>query len=182
MKTEHHIIIGNSNDMEALDACSVEMVLTSPPYPMIDIWDEQFSQQNPKIEKFLTDGNGLAAFELMHQELDKTWAEIYRVLIDGGIACINIGDATRKIGNSFQLFSNHARILNKCIDLGFSVLPTILWRKQTNKPNKFMGSGMLPTNAYVTLEHEYILILRKGTNRGFYPEEKLPVQGIASWP
>lgn len=25
-----------------------------------------------------------------------------------------------------------------------------------------MGSGMLPINAYVTLEHEYILIFRKG--------------------
>lgn len=30
-----------------------------------------------------------------------------------------------------------------------------------------MGSGMLPTGAYVTLEHEYILILRKGAKREF---------------
>ena len=30
-----------------------------------------------------------------------------------------------------------------------------------------MGSGMLPPGAYVTLEHEYILILRKGPKREF---------------
>jgi len=43
----------------------------------------------------------------------------------------------------------------------------ILWRKQTNAPNKFMGSGMLAPGAYVTLEHEFILIFRKGPKREF---------------
>jgi hypothetical protein len=33
-----------------------------------------------------------------------------------------------------------------------------------------MGSGMLPPSAYVTLEHEYILILRKGPKREFKPD------------
>jgi DNA modification methylase len=46
-------------------------------------------------------------------------------------------------------------------------LPVILWRKQTNAPNKFMGSGMLPAGAYVTLEHEYILLFRKDAKRKF---------------
>ncbi len=30
-----------------------------------------------------------------------------------------------------------------------------------------MGSGMLPAGAYVTLEHEYVLIFRKGGKRTF---------------
>ena len=50
---------------------------------------------------------------------------------------------------------------------GFTSLPDILWRKPTNAPNKFMGSGMLPAGAYVTYEHEYILIFRKGGKRAF---------------
>ena len=33
-----------------------------------------------------------------------------------------------------------------------------------------MGSGMLPAGAYVTLEHEYILIVRKGSKREFKTE------------
>ena len=35
-----------------------------------------------------------------------------------------------------------------------------------------MGSGMLPCGAYVTLEHEYILIFRKGKSRKFKTEEE----------
>jgi hypothetical protein len=58
------------------------------------------------------------------------------------------------------------------IGSGFSALPTILWRKQTNAPNKFMGSGMMPPGAYVTLEHEYVLILRKGGKRDFITSEE----------
>ncbi|MHA1894339.1 MAG: hypothetical protein ACTSX4_07565 [Candidatus Helarchaeota archaeon] len=46
-------------------------------------------------------------------------------------------------------------------------MPEILWRKQSNKPKKFMGFGMILTSAYVTQEHEYILIFRKGAPRSF---------------
>jgi site-specific DNA-methyltransferase (cytosine-N4-specific) len=53
------------------------------------------------------------------------------------------------------------------IQLVVTSLPLILWRKQTNSPTKFMGSGMLPPCGYVTLEHEFILIFRKGNRRGF---------------
>ena len=35
-----------------------------------------------------------------------------------------------------------------------------------------MGSGMLPAGPYVTLEHEYILIFRKGPKRVFKTEEE----------
>ena len=174
MKSLHRIFFESSNKMDAVEDGSVDLVVTSPPYPMIEMWDQQFSQINPKIKECLERNEGINAFELMHQELDKTWNEIYRVLKDGAIICINIGDATRKIGDSFQLFSNHSRILHHFIALGVQILPEILWRKQSNKPNKFMGSGMSPPNAYVTLEHEYTLILRKGKNREFKEESKQP--------
>jgi DNA modification methylase len=134
---------------------------------MIEMWDEIFSLQNAAIKSALDSGNGTAAFELIHEELDKVWAEVFRVLKKGGFACINIGDATRKVNGEFKLYANHSRILQRCQSLGFTALPEILWRKQTNTPNKFMGSGMLPAGAYVTLEHEYILIFRKGVKREF---------------
>ncbi|HBF34016.1 TPA: modification methylase, partial [Candidatus Sumerlaeota bacterium] len=116
--------------------------------------------------------DGPAAFEAMHRVLDKVWDEMYRVLIPGGFICINIGDATRTLAGNFQLYANHARILQHCLQLGFCNLPAIIWRKQTNAPNKFMGSGMLPAGAYVTLEHEYILVLRKGKKRAFASAEE----------
>jgi DNA modification methylase len=105
--------------------------------------------------------------------LDIVWQECWRVLKFGGFICINIGDAVRTVGRRFRLYPNHARIISTMQKIGFDPLPDILWRKQTNAPNKFMGSGMLPAGAYVTYEHEYILIFRKGDKRTFStPEEK----------
>lgn len=165
--TLHKLIFGDSKEMKDVKSESVDLMITSPPYPMIQMWDEPFSRQNPEIGAALKQENGELAFELMHKELDGVWGEVYRGLKTGGIACINIGDATRSINGRFQIYPNHARILNHCLSLGFHALPAILWIKETNKPDKFMGSGMLPVGAYVTLEHEHILILRKGNRREF---------------
>jgi len=154
--------------MEGLESGSVALIVTSPPYPMIEMWDELFVQHSKAARNALKAGQGMEAFELMHQLLDPVWQEVYRVLKPGGIACINIGDATRTLGSDFILYPNQARILNAMVKIGFTPLPEILWRKQTNAPNKFMGSGMMPPGAYVTLEHEHILILRKGAKREFH--------------
>ena len=170
MKTTHNILFQDARDLKEIPSESVDLVVTSPPYPMISMWDEMFSNQNPGIQDALACGDGKQAYELMHSILDSVWSEVFRVLKDGRFACINIGDATRKIGDDFCLYPNHARILNYLLDIGFSALPDILWRKRTNAPNKFMGSGMLPAGAYVTLEHEYILIVRKGSKREFKTE------------
>ena len=172
MKTTHNILFQDARDLKEIPSGSVDLVVTSPPYPMIEMWDEMFSHQNPEIQDTLADGNGKQAFALMHEILDAVWSEVFRVLKDGRFACINIGDATRKIRDDFCLYPNHARILNYLLTIGFSALPDILWRKQANTPNKFMGSGMLPAGAYVTLEHEYILIVRKGSKREFKTEDE----------
>jgi DNA modification methylase len=165
--TTHRIAIGDARDLDAVPAKSVDLIVTSPPYPMIEMWDEVFARLNPEIGPALAAEDGRRAFELMHRELDRVWKQCFRVLKPGGFACINIGDATRTLGGDFQLYSNHAYILVAMMKLGFTPLPDILWRKPTNAPNKFMGSGMLPAGAYVTYEHEYVLILRKGSKREF---------------
>ena len=172
MKTIHKIFFQDARMLKEIPSESVDLVVTSPPYPMIDMWDDMFGKQNPEIQKVLVRGDGRRAYELMHEILNSVWDELFRVLKDSRFACINIGDATRTVKDDFCLYPNHARILNYLLDIGFSALPDILWRKQTNAPNKFMGSGMLPAGAYVTLEHEYILIVRKGSKREFRTEDE----------
>jgi modification methylase len=174
MQSIHQVRYGTATAMDDVEDESIDLVVTSPPYPMIEMWDEVFSRQCPDVKEAVGKGDGNRAFELMHGVLDRAWREVYRVLKTGSFACINIGDATRTIGDTFRLYANHARILQSCLGLGFSNLPAIIWRKQTNAPNKFMGSGMLPAGAYVTLEHEFILVLRKGQKRKCStPAEKL---------
>ena len=167
MKTNHKLLFQNAQDLKEIASESVDLVVTSPPYPMIGMWDDIFGNQNPEIQKAFACEDGKKAYQLIHEILDAVWNEVYRVLKHGRFACINIGDATRTIKDNFCLYPNHARILQYLLNIGFSVLPDILWRKQANTPNKFMGSGMLPAGAYVTLEHEYILIVRKGSKREF---------------
>lgn len=165
-----------------MDDDAVELVVTSPPYPMIEMWDELFSELNPEITASLEAGDGQAAFSRMHEELEKVWKEVSRVLVDGGIACINVGDATRKVDGSFRVFQNHSRIINAFEDLGFEPLPEVLWRKPVNSGAKFMGSGMLPPNAYVTLEHEYILVFRNGKDsRTFEPGSERRYSSAYFW-
>lgn len=146
---------------------SIALVVTSPPYPMIEMWDEVFASQEPEVGTALADDDGPRAFEAMHGALDQVWSECARVVRPGGFICVNIGDATRTVDGTFRLYTNHARITGTMEELGLQSLPMVHWWKPTNAPNKFMGSGMLPAGAYVTLEHEYILIFRKGGKRTF---------------
>ena len=173
-ETTHRVLFGDSSSLSDIIPISgeeaVHIIVTSPPYPMISMWDRIFQEQDGEIETLLETGKGSEAYEKMHLVLDRVWRECARLLVPGGIACINIGDATRRLGEDFRLYSNHSRCVAAFENMGFQVLPPIFWRKSTNAPNKFMGSGMLPPGAYVTLEHEYILLFRKGGKRSFTSE------------
>ncbi|WP_254273689.1 DNA-methyltransferase [Haloarcula marina] len=168
METSHRVVTGDARELPLADD-SVELVVTSPPYPMIEMWDDIFASLDPAIGESLDDGDGDRAFELMHDVLDTVWAELERVLAPGGIACINVGDATRSLDDGFRSYPNHAAITDRLTDRGLRALPDILWRKPTNSGAKFMGSGMVPPNAYPTLEHEHILVFRNGERRRLEP-------------
>ncbi|WP_049924758.1 DNA-methyltransferase [Halopiger djelfimassiliensis] len=182
METTHRVFVGDSRTLSEIDDESVELVVTSPPYPMIEMWDDLFTDLDPAIGEALESGDGRDAFEAMHAQLDRVWDELERVLVDGGIACINVGDATRSVDGSFRVFSNHARVLEAFESRGFDPLPDVLWRKPANSAAKFMGSGMVPPNAYVTLEHEYILLFRKGgESRDFEPRADRRYEAAYFW-
>ncbi len=172
MQTTHRLLFKDSCTMDELRPGSINLVVTSPPYPMIAMWDDVFSRADASVADHLAEGRGEEAFEQMHQQLDLVWAKLVVAMADGALACINIGDAVRSLDRRFRLYPNHARIISAFSELGLESLPLIIWRKPTNAPNKFMGSGMLPSGAYVTLEHEYILIFRKGSRRVFITAEE----------
>ena len=168
METEHRLVFDDARNGFEPDSC--ELVVTSPPYPMIEMWDDVFDAMDATIGEALASGDGDTAFEGMHQVLDEVWNELATTVVDGGIVCVNIGDATRTIEGTFRSYQNHSRIVRGMERAGFETLPGILWRKPANSAAKFMGSGMVPPNAYVTLEHEYVLIFRNGsTRRTFEP-------------
>ncbi len=153
------LIRGDARRLDAVPDSSVQLVVTSPPYPMIPQWDRLFRALDA------------AEYPAMLEVLAGAWRECFRVLSPGGILAVNIGDALRTGDDGFRLWPNHAETLLAATQIGFTPLPYLLWKKPTNRPNAFLGSGFLPPNAYVTLDCEYILLFRKGPLRRFAPHD-----------
>lgn len=168
---EHRLFLKDSRSMPEVADASVHLVVTSPPYPMVPMWDAGFRSACPGVADALDAGRGMDAFEGMHVVLDATWSECARALVPGGFLCVNVGDAVRSVSGAFARYPNAARVTMAALRLGLTPLPDVLWTKPSNAPNKFMGSGTLPAGAYVTYEHEYVLIFRKGGLRTFVGEE-----------
>jgi DNA modification methylase len=71
-ETRHRIILGSSSDMYEMEDESVHLVITSPPYPMIEMWDDLFK------------GLGCKTYREMYNYLAMIWKECKRVLVEGG--------------------------------------------------------------------------------------------------
>ena len=149
------ILEGDARRLDGVADASVHLVVTSPPYPMIPQWDALFERL------------GARDYDAMHAELARAWRRCHDVLVPGGLMAINIGDALRSSSGEFRLWPNHVDVAQHCRSAGFTPLPYLLWKKPTNRPNAFLGSGFLPPNAYVTLDCEFILLFRKGSLRHF---------------
>ena len=149
------MVRGDARRLDGIDDGSVHLIVTSPPYPMIPQWDDLFHRL------------GADDYPSMLRVLADAWRAARRVLVPGGILSIVIGDALRRSDGRFRLWPNHAETLVTAAEEGFQPLPYILWKKPTNKPNAFLGSGFLPPNAYVTLDCEFVLLFRNGPLRRF---------------
>jgi len=158
---------GDARDLSFLADGSVHLVVTSPPYPLVAMWDALFEGATSVA------ADDAGAFDAWHAWLGSAWTEVARVLAPGGIACVNVGDATRSVNGRFRCFVNHVEVARRLEAAGLEPLVPILWKKPTNKPNAFLGSGFLPTNGYVTLDCEHVLIHRKAGARRFPPHDPL---------
>ncbi len=153
------LALGDARRLDGIAAESVHLVVTSPPYPMIPQWDDLFARL------------GATTYPGMLSVLEEAWRACHRVLVPGGILAVDIGDALRRVDGEFRLWPNHAETLVAAGRVGFRPLPYVLWKKPTNKPNAFLGSGFLPPNAYVTLDCEFLLLFRKGSLRRLPPHD-----------
>ena len=85
-KTVHRIYFRSSRDLSCIENSSVDLIVTSPPYPMIQMWDEGFISEDADIGTCIEEGKGEQAFEKMHLQLDRVWEECFRVLKTGSFA------------------------------------------------------------------------------------------------
>ncbi|MFN4132877.1 MAG: DNA-methyltransferase [Candidatus Hadarchaeales archaeon] len=133
------IFCKSSETMEELPDASVHLMVTSPPYNVGKEYDENLTLNEYR------------------EFLKKVWREVYRVLVPGGRACINIANLGRK-----PYIPLHAFIIKDMLDLGFLMRGEIIWNKGSSaSPSTAWGSWLSPKNPVIRDIHEYILIFSK---------------------
>lgn len=157
--TYHYIINADCRALEG--APPLQLIVTSPPYPGIALWDDLFQGMGilPESPTYFQD---------TLEFLNGIWKLCYHWLSPGGIIVINVADAIRKLHKNlpYEYYPTASAIQMQLQAIGFRVKPPIYWNKVTNRPNKFLGT-LLPCNSPVSIEIEQILIAQKGGNRKF---------------
>ena len=129
-----------SENMEELPDSSVHLMVTSPPYNVGKDYDDNLTLQEYR------------------QFLKQVWREVYRTLVPGGRACINIANLGRK-----PYIPLHAFIVEDMLDLGFLMRGEIIWDKASSSSSSTAwGSWLSAANPTLRDIHEYILVFSKG--------------------
>jgi len=98
------------------------------------------------------------SFTEYREFLKSVWKEVYRVLVPGGRACINIANLGRK-----PYIPLHAFIIKDMLDIDFLMRGEIIWNKGSSaSPSTARGSWLSAKNPTLRDVHEYILVFSKG--------------------
>jgi modification methylase len=133
----------SSESMKDLPDSSVHLMVTSPPYNVGKDYDEDLT-----LEEY-------RAF------LKRVWKEVYRVLVPGGRACINVANLGRK-----PYIPLHTFIIEDVTELGFLMRGEVIWDKAASASSSTAwGSWQSASNPTLRDVHEYILVFSKGNFR-----------------
>ncbi len=135
------IHLADSRDMHHLPSNSVHLMITSPPYNVGKEYDADLT---------------LAEYKDL---LADVMNEVYRVLVEGGRACINIANVGRTPYIPLHLYLTE--IAHAC---GFYMRGEIIWDKGASAGTSCAwGSWQSSSNPVLRDVHEYILVFCKGT-------------------
>jgi DNA modification methylase len=156
-KTLHVLRLADARDMSLIADQSVHLVVTSPPYWTLKRYNETQDQLGH-----------VADYEDFLNELDRVWAECFRVLVSGGRVVCVVGDVciARRNAGRHHVMPLHSDIAVRCRKLGFDNLTPVLWHKisnvnlEVNNGSRFLGKPYEP-NAIIKNDIEYILMQRK---------------------
>ena len=150
----NQILLKSSTKMSELPDNSIHLMITSPPYNVSKDYDENLS-----LEEYLN-------------LLQKVFSETYRVLVNGGRACINIANIGRK---PYIPLSDY--VSKMMINLGFLMRGEIIWNKSASSGSSTAwGSWCSPSNPTLRDVHEYILIFSKGAYKREKQNKKTSIQ------
>lgn len=157
LPTTHTAHLGDARDLSWIPDQSVHLVVTSPPYWTLKEYNTAEGQLGHIQE-----------YEAFMAQLDRVWAECFRVLVPGGRVVCVVGDVclSRRHAGRHYVMPLHADIMVRGRDIGFDNLTPIYWNKIANANYEVAGGGgflgkPFEPNAIIKNDVEYILFLRK---------------------
>jgi len=130
---ENKFILGSAENMKEIPNNSIHLVITSPPYNVSKEYDKDMS-----LKEYLN-------------LLENSFKEVYRVLVNGGRACINVANIGRK---PYIPLSDYISTI--MIDIGFNMRGEIIWNKASSAGSSTAwGSWQSATNPILRDIHEY---------------------------
>ncbi|HZM03925.1 MAG TPA: site-specific DNA-methyltransferase [Candidatus Saccharimonadales bacterium] len=156
--TMHRLVQGDARDLSFIPDASIHLVVTSPPYWTLKRYNDSEGQMGH-----------IAQYEHFLAELNRVWAEAFRILVPGGRLVCVVGDvclSRRENNGRHTVVPLHADICVQCRKLGFDNLNPIIWHKISNASyevsngSKFLGKPYEP-NAIIKNDIEFILMQRK---------------------
>lgn len=137
------IFLRSAEHMVELPDRSVHLMVTSPPYNVTKAYDQSLT-----LEEYL-------------DFLRRVMQEVYRVLVHGGRACINIANLGRR-----PYIPLSAYVVRLMEEIGFLMRGEIIWDKGAGAGvSMAWGSWCSPANPVLRDVHEYILVFSKGAFR-----------------
>ena len=145
-----HIFCCSAEYMSELPDNSIHLMVTSPPYNVGKEYDEDMT-----ILEYLA-------------WLERVWTEVFRLLVPGGRACINIANLGRK-----PYIPLHVWITESMLRSGFLMRGEIIWNKAASaSPSTAWGSWKSAANPTLRDVHEYILVFSKSAFKRQNPQQR----------
>ena len=133
------ILCQDSRRMKGIPDSSVHLMVTSPPYNVGKEYDSNLTLEDH--------------FKM----LEIVFSEVFRVLVNGGRACINIANVGRK-----PYIPYHKFVIDAMTHVGFLMRGEVIWDKGAGAgTSTAWGSWCSPSNPTLRDTHEYILIFSK---------------------
>ena len=137
----NRIFCKSSEQMSELPDNCIHLMVTSPPYNAAKDYDSDLS-----LEEYLS-------------LLRRVFAECYRVLVDGGRACVNIANLGRK-----PYIPLSAWVTQLMLEVGFLMRGEVIWQKGAGAGvSMAWGSWRSASNPVLRDTHEYILLFSKAS-------------------
>ena len=160
----NEVTCGDSEQLiQELDDNSIDLLITSPPYN-VDLGYNAKHKNPYDIYQDNKDHNDYIAW------LQRIFGNVKAKMVTGGRVCINIGDGRN---GSVPTHSDIIQFMTR--ELGYIMMATIIWNKNTTGNRTAWGSYMSPSSPSFPCPYEFVLVFAKDNKKKIGNKENITV-------